>query len=377
MEMSAGRKWLLIFGFCTFFGLLSASTQYTEQLLEEHPEPFSLFLVYELTATYAFFLLLPLLFWFARRFPFQRSTWYAVLPLHILFSMGIGAAHTSLMTLGRTPLFPLLFGKPYQMGDPFYRYLMEYQKQVLVYAAVMLTIHLFRAHREKRAREKRAIELELEAAQLRSRLAEAQLNVLRGEVQPHFLFNTLNMISSLMYEDVARADRMIGQLSSLLRVTLDHGQKPKVQLGREIDFARSYLEIMSGRFEDRLRFRFNVPSRLTGALVPGFLIQPLVENAVKHGMRDNQGILEVSIEVSADQGNLSVEVLDNGPGLDGPPSQAMGHGLGLSNTRDRLERLYGGRFRFEIDNRQEGGCAVRIEIPLEFDDSAAGTREVA
>ncbi len=372
MKTEKLRKWLLLFAFCTFMGLLTASTFYTEDLLEGSPTPFYYFLVNELTAAYSFFLLLPAMLAFIERFPFRRSNWYALLPLHLPFSMAVGAAHTTLMTLSRTLLYPILLSRSYEMGDPLYRYLMEYQKQVLIYAAAVITVHLFHAQREKRAKEKEAAELELQAAQLQSRLAEAQLNVLRGEVQPHFLFNTLNMISTLMYEDVGRADRMITLLSSLLRISLDHAHRPKVRLGREVDFARAYLEIMSSRFEDRLQYRFDVPSQLLTALVPSFVLQPLVENAVKHGDLGDSGSLLVIVSASAAGGRLAMEVLDNGPGVEGETSEAMRRGIGLSNTRDRLEQLYLGRYRFEIGNRPEGGCAVRVEIPLEHDEGASG-----
>jgi sensor histidine kinase YesM len=365
MNADTLRKWLLLFAFCTFMGLLTASTFYTEDLLEGTPTPFYYFLVNELTAAYSFFLLLPPMLVFIDRFPFRGSNWYALLPLHLPFSMAVGAAHTTVMTLSRTLLYPILLSRSYEMGDPLYRYL--------------ITVHLFRAQREKRAKEKEAAELELQAAQLQSRLAEAQLNVLRGEVQPHFLFNTLNMISTLMYEDVGRADRMIALLSSLLRTSLDHAHRPKVRLAREVDFARAYLEIMSSRFEDRLQHRFDVPSQLLTALVPSFVLQPLVENAVKHGDLGDRASLLVIVRVSARSGRLAMEVLDSGPGVEGETSEAMRRGIGLSNTRERLEQLYGGRYRFEIGNRPEGGCAVRVEIPLEHDNGASGadSREVA
>jgi LytS/YehU family sensor histidine kinase len=239
------------------------------------------------------------------------------------------------------------------------RILYEFYKDIILYPALIgLTrgIDYYRKHREH----------ELHSEQLQRRLVEAQLQNLRGQLSPHFLFNTLNMISARMYEDVADADRMITRLSDLLRMTLRSSAEPEVLLRTELEMLNLYLEIMKARFSDSIRVRMDIDPKAAQFMVPSLLLQPIVENAFRHGAgtKIDAGLIE--IVTSARNGTLSLIVRDNGPGIDGNPQAGIGKGFGLSNTAERLRQLYGDRHRMQIHNRpasEGGGLEVSIEIP--------------
>jgi LytS/YehU family sensor histidine kinase len=195
-------------------------------------------------------------------------------------------------------------------------------------------------------------------------LKETQLQALKGQLQPHFLFNTLNMISSLMYEDVEKADSMITRLSDLLRMSLEQTDRETIPLSQEIEFAEAYLEIMKSRFQDRLEFRRDVDNSILESQVPVFLLQPLIENAIKYGDQGAANKLLVTLSAQKKDNNLLLEIIDNGPGQDGGSQRDSGTGVGLANVEERLERLYGIAHSFQAGNRPSGGFVVRLEIPL-------------
>jgi LytS/YehU family sensor histidine kinase len=200
-------------------------------------------------------------------------------------------------------------------------------------------------------------------------LAEAKLQNLRGQINPHFLFNTLNMISARMYEDVPDADRMITQLSDLLRMTLRTSDEPEVPLRNEIDMLNLYLEIMKGRFAESIRVNLSVDPNTQNTMVPSLLLQPLVENAFRHGAGNNVEGGNIEIVTSAHNGTVSIIVRDNGPGVAGDPKTALHQGFGLSNTAERLRQLYGDQHQLRINNRpasEGGGLEIAIEIPARF-----------
>lgn len=363
-ETTPLKKWLILFAICTFLGLLSFSTMYTEELLDDGPTPPLIFLINEATGAYGVFALLPLTLWFISKFRFTTSNWFLMVPTHLLASMIFGVAHTLIMTGSRIWLYAALGLGPYRIGDPFYRFLMEYQKQALTYSGILIAVYLIGSYRENREREKRTAKLELQAAQLQSRLKETQLQALKGQLQPHFLFNTLNMISSLMYEDVEKADSMITKLSDLLRMSLEQTDKETIPLSQEIEFAEAYLEIMRSRFQDRLEFRSDVESSILQCKVPVFLLQPLIENAIKYGDQGASSKLCVTLSAQKEGTQLVLEVTDNGPGHDGGSQGDSGTGVGLSNVEARLERIYGTAHEFEAGNGPAGGFVVRLSIPL-------------
>ncbi len=215
--------------------------------------------------------------------------------------------------------------------------------------------HAVDSSRKLRARE-------VQATQLEAQLATARLQALEDQLHPHFLFNTLNTLSSLIYEDVAAADKVIRDLSALLRLALDNAGTHTVALAEEVRFVELYLEIMKTRYPDRLQVDMHIHPDTLSVEVPNLLLQPIVENSIKHGLEATGGTGEVTVSSGIDGHRLWVEILDNGPGLGGDSVEG---GVGLRNTRDRLAQLYGDDCGFTIANRDDGGgVRVRVELPV-------------
>ena len=193
--------------------------------------------------------------------------------------------------------------------------------------------------------------------------SEARLRTLEAELQPHFLFNTLHAISSLVHTNPDGADRMISRLSDLLRLTFDRSGAARVSLQEELEFLQKYLEIEQTRFHDRLSVQFDIDPDTLDAEVPRLILQPLVENAIKHGVSPKPGAGLVQISTRRQGENLWIEVSDNGVGLSAGARARLRSGVGLSNTRDRLECLYGAAHRIEFSDETKG-LAVRLEFPF-------------
>jgi two-component system, LytTR family, sensor kinase len=226
----------------------------------------------------------------------------------------------------------------------------------MVYSTVLGLSYALAYYRESQARA-------VKEAQLETQLVEAKLRTLEAELHPHFLFNTLHAISSLVHTNPDSADRMISRLSDLLRLTFDRSGTARVSLQKELEFLQKYLEIEQTRFQDRLSVRFDVDPDTLDAEVPRLILQPIVENAIKHGVSPKPGAGLVQI-VSRRRGDtLWLEVSDNGVGLSAGARARLRSGVGLSNTRDRLECMYGPAHRIEFSD-EANGLAVRLEIPF-------------
>jgi two-component system LytT family sensor kinase len=204
-------------------------------------------------------------------------------------------------------------------------------------------------------------ERDTRAAQLNAQLTRAELQALRNQLHPHFLFNTLNSIAALMHEDVQAADDMLADLSHVLRVYLSANDAQEITLGQESELLRTYVGIQKRRFEDRLSAVFDIPSALLQAAVPTLLLQPLVENAILHGIAPRPRAGEIRISAKEAGSKLVLEISDDGDGL--PPGYR--EGIGLSNTRSRLRQLYADRQSFEMNN-MPSGVTVRVTLPLRF-----------
>jgi len=230
---------------------------------------------------------------------------------------------------------------------------------VIIYWAIVAAVHYADQHRLVRERDLRASQLETE-------LARAQVDALRMQLHPHFLFNTLNTISGLMREDVEAADLMLAQLSELLRRTLATDRRQEVPLAEEIQWLRAYLAIQQTRFGPRLRVDIDVPDDCEAALVPALILQPLVENAIRHGFGATPGPGSVAIAARRDSGRLRIDVIDGGPGVAVP----IREGYGLRNTRSRLRAMYGdaGASLTVTDRGDARGTRSRLDVP--FADSA-------
>ena len=341
---------LLLFAFGTAFGLLQFSYRYLDVLARDARESPWVKLIEEFTGAYACFFFVPAVIWTTRRFPPGVGRKLRYLPIHLVVMVLAGFTATSVMWGSRTLLFPLAGLGPYDYGRMPTRYFMEFPLQVLWYSiTVGLTLLYDRQTR---------------ATQLEKSLAQAQLHNLRLQMQPHFLFNTLNTISSVMYEDVRVADKMIARLSDLLRMSLEQGGAQEVTLEREIEFLRLYVETMKARFEERLNVAIDAADDTRGALVPPLLLQPLVENSIRYGA-DAHSIVEVQVSARRENGTLLLEVRDHGPGMKGAR-----RGIGLTNTEERLDRLYGGSDH--LDLRNDGGLVVTVKVPFHVDPDPVG-----
>ncbi|MGC3982460.1 MAG: histidine kinase [Steroidobacteraceae bacterium] len=215
-----------------------------------------------------------------------------------------------------------------------------------------------------RARQEQARLLQTQAMQLRAELAEARLGLLRSQLDPHFLFNTLNTVSSLMEKDARGARRMIAQLSALLRDSLED-KDLEVPLERELSFLRRYIDIMQTRFHGRLSVVENIEPETLSAMVPTLVLQPLVENAIKHGIANLDGIGRIEIRAQHIDGQLLLSVIDNGTAAEKwLHAEQTGTGLGLSNTRARLSQSYGANQSLDVHSNVEGGVMVRVMLPF-------------
>ncbi len=211
-------------------------------------------------------------------------------------------------------------------------------------------------------------EHQLQTAELQRELVEARLAALRMQLNPHFLFNTLHTVSALIHENPDAADRVVARLSDLLRLTLDASKPQEVPLSEEMEFLDRYLQIEQTRFTGRLKIDKQIEPAALPALVPYLILQPLVENAIRHGIepREESGVL--SIQAHRRNGRIELRIRDDGAGLGGKDSEPLREGIGLSNTRSRLRHLYGEDFRFELLPRLEGGLEACVDIPYRTDN---------
>jgi LytS/YehU family sensor histidine kinase len=264
--------------------------------------------------------------------------------------------HTTSNFLSRTALFHLLGLGEYRYGTLPTRYAMEFPKDLIIYFLLFSFLYLFEHYRGARERQ-------LRAAQLEAQLADAQLHNLQAQLQPHFLFNALNAISSIMYEDLGRADRMISRLSDLLRRALHASRAQEVTLGEELELLEAYLDLMRARFAERLRVRIAIDDELRRAVLPALILQPLVENAIQHGAPHPPALAEIEVRGHREGDALVLEVQDNGPGLRRPDDDLIGRGVGLTNTAERLRGLYGPAAGLAWHEVPDGGLSVRVWLP--------------
>jgi len=360
------RLWFVIFGGWTLFGLFFSCQVYINFAYLGRPEPIGRVLPAWLICSYLWALLTPVVIHLAQRFPIEREVLVRRLAVHLLF----GSLFSSLQLGVYTFTFQILLGdpsKPVVLFQAFQRMLVaEFHFNLLLYFTVVGLYQSFDYYRRFREREKRAAQLELEAAQLETQLTRAQLDALKMQLHPHFLFNTLNSISVLMQEDVVAANQMLLRLSELLRVALKNTESNEVTLRQELDFLRSYLEIEQTRFQDRLKINIEAPPETLDARVPNLILQPLVENAIRHAVAPRASETLVEIRSERQNGHLRLLVSDNGEGIVEKPAES--NGIGLANTRARLEKLYGTQHEFKLLSAVGGGLEVSITIPFHTKD---------
>ncbi|MGZ8900065.1 MAG: sensor histidine kinase [Limisphaerales bacterium] len=305
-------------------------------------------------------LFLPVVAWLSFRFPIERKNLIRNVALHFLACLlVVGANRVSFRVVekisprGERPVRPV--GPPAAFGVFLG---LRAALDVLVYWSLVGVCQAVTNFRRSQERERRAAELE-------ARLASAQLQALRMQINPHFLFNTLNSIAALIYVNPRAADEMLGDLSELLRRSLDSMEEQEVPLARELEFVGAYLSIEQKRFGERLRLERSVPEELMKALVPALILQPLVENAIRHGIEPQRDPGVISIEAEQEGKQLHLVVRDSGRGLpDGEPDSSGRRGIGLANTQARLLGLYGQNQKFFFGKAEPQGCRVDIRLPF-------------
>ncbi|MFB3904550.1 MAG: sensor histidine kinase [Acidobacteriota bacterium] len=330
-----------------------ASHEYFSHLANNHRLPFLYPFVWELTGHASTLLLIPLIYLFIRRFPIRRPHAWAWILLHVAASLGFSLVNTTVFNEARLRIYEWFDLGEYGYGNVYFRYLYEFQVFLLAYWSFYGALLLYTYVVANREREGRTLRLEAE-------LNQARLDVLKTQMNPHFLFNTLNTISSVMYENAPAADRMISLLGQMLRRTLDRADRQVVPLCDDLELLELYLEIMRARFGDRLSADIDIAGPARNALVPSFLLQPLVENSLKFNRTAGTQVVAVRVRAAQTGHWLELAVEDNGPGL--PPD--FRPGTGLSNLNKRLEYLYGEDHEVKLQDRPEGGLRVTIRLPF-------------
>jgi two-component system LytT family sensor kinase len=295
----------------------------------------------------------PLVFLLAGRFPLRQRNLWKTLPLHFLASLVFCAGWAIAGAMLRALLVPRTDNDWFP--SPLEWFLTSLPFGFAVYFAVLATEHAFRFLLESRQRE-------TQAALLAAQLAESRLGALRMQLNPHFLFNSLNTILVMVRDgDDVSAAASIERLAGVLRRVLKMDQEHEIALADEIEFLEQYLAIEEARFSDRLRPRFDISQSLRRAAVPELVLQPLAENAIRHGIgkRTDSGVLVISARRDGD--DLVLTVQDDGAGLS---AAGIGEGVGLSNTRERLATLYGEHARLELSAGDRGGAVATIRLPF-------------
>ncbi len=355
---TSGRSLLRLAGlaaFWTLVGLAFASQFYLSSTLLGRSVTWGQAISYSLGDWYVWAALSVPVIWLARRFPPEGAKPWRTATIHFVAALVCSLVYV-LLRAGVGLVHSLIIDEPVTFAEVFRPLLVRtFPFNLLIYGVIITISHALDYYRKYHERTVHALELE-------KHLTEARLQSLLRQLKPHFLFNTLNGIASLMHSDVNAADKMLVRLSELLRLTMHHRGQPLTSLREEIAFIEKYFDIERIRFRDRLTTEILVAPDLLDVPVPSLIIQPLVENAIRHGTEPHARPGRIVVEVRREPGGVLLLVRDNGRGL--PEGGFTREGIGLANTRERLQQLYGDRHRFELRNATEGGLEVRITIPV-------------
>lgn len=347
----------IVFGVWTLIGLLFATSIHLASVARGRPRALVETLSVVALDVYGWALITLAVFWLVRRYPLERGRWRSSVPAYV----AAGIVFAVLRALALHYLYAGLAHAGLVAADPsrtlalaLYSIVAPNFVTFWLLVAAALAVDYARRYRER----------ELRSVQLQNQLAGAQLQMLKMQLHPHFLFNTLHAVSTLVHSDPDAAERMIASLSELLRTTLAREQAQEVTLREELEFLAPYLEIEQTRLGDRLAVRTEVGPDTADALIPHLILQPLVENAVRHGIAPRREGGEIEISAARSDGSLRLVVRDNGRGMRSPGQMERPEGIGLANTRARLEQLYGAGQRFEVESAPDRGTRIEITIPF-------------
>ncbi|HZQ91617.1 MAG TPA: histidine kinase [Terriglobales bacterium] len=348
------KKLLVGTSVCAFLGAFFAAHTYLAYAYNGPPISWSMAFMLAMTNWVLWGLAAPIVLWLARRLPVERRKWVWTIPAHVVLAVVFAVAHMVLLVW----LSPLVghYKPNYTVAQGVRAYMTSrFNMEFLTYwgmVAIGTAVQYYRRLQER----------QLQTAQLETSLAQAQVQLLRAQMNPHFLFNTLHAISTLVYRDPSAADQMISRLSDLLRLSLESGSEPRITLAQELDLVNRYLEIEQIRFGERLQVERAIADDTLHADVPSMLLQPLVENAIKHGIGQRSAGGRVSLRAWRQNSDLRIELRDDGPGFRNGNGAARG--FGLNNTRQRLAQMYPDRHVFELSNPPGGGAQVNIALPF-------------
>ncbi len=363
-ETPGGRLWfriLLLVGLWTLPGILVGSQLFFHdrvQGLNVYPHLWPRYVIWQLVGWYFWIPVTPFILLLGRRVPVGLGRKWTGILVHVVVASLVSLFFAAWNTLLARPIAPR--ETVYEL-DPTYFFnsfvLQRFHTSLLTYVVILGVGYGFEFYRQNRKRE-------LQASQLQAQLAQAQLQALKMQLHPHFLFNTLNSISMLVRKGGQKeAVKMLAGLSDLLRLALENAGTQVVTLKQELSFLERYLELQRIRFRDRLTVKMVVDPDTLSAEVPNLILQPIVENAIRHGIDRHSGAGLVEIRARQKDGCLRMEVRDDGPGFSATAGTHGNEGVGLTNTRQRLERLYGDKHRFEIGDAPGGGALAVLEIP--------------
>ena len=351
------QRFLLGVGVWTLLGTSFALSSYLNALQNNVHIPWRRIFSAYLVDFYLWGLLSPVIFRLAKRFELRQR-----FPRNLSVHIGVSIVMTLVVLSAAAPLV-WFFGYPNLARSPTLLDLWRdnafsvyyFHQGLTIYWATLAVAHALHYYQGLRRGEARA-------ARLSAQLAQAQLQALKMQIHPHFLFNTLNSISALIHKDVEAADAMIAKLGDFLRLTLKTSDAQTVRLVQEIEFLKCYLDIERIRFDDRLVVSFDIQPNALEHIVPNLILQPIVENAVRHGVARQPGVGRINVSAFDRNGRLNLQVQDNGPGLSVNPN-AVNSGIGIRNTRARLQQSYGNDYRLDINEAPNGGAVVTLEIP--------------
>ena len=365
-DLPVRPSWLLVLG--PFVGIASGSLSYLLQSwinprIVDHPIGQYVWVVlFNIFSWTSWLALVPVTWWLASRVRVGGGRRFGAVGFHVVGSVSMAALHCAMNAGLRMALYALSGqeaapGHPITFAGQFtITMLFGFEWEVLLYWGIVAAHHAIRSSRELRQRE-------VHEARLEARLVEARLDALQRQLHPHFVFNTLHAIAALLHRDPDGAESMLVRLGDLLRAVFRSQAQQEVPLGREIELLQQYLDIQRMRFGASLRAEIDVPAALRDTLVPVLMLQPLVENAIKHGFgeRADGGRIRVSARRTGEQLQIAVE--DNGRGASARDLQHLNEGIGLSNTRARLEHLYPGHHSLSVSSPSAGGFAVILTVP--------------
>lgn len=358
-------KWLVVWAVWTIVGFYFTSQSVLQSQISGNPTSFWRVLSWQLFSGYVWFALSPLILWLGRRFPFETGKWKTSLPIHLVASILIAFFQLAIDAF----VLPKLGYLNRYLSESFWEnyrvfVLVNLHFSVSIYWGVLGIYQAIRYYRKYRERE-------LQTSQLEARLAMTRLQVLKMQLHPHFLFNTLNAISELVYKDPDSAERMIGDLSDLLRMSFQNLEVQEVSLKQELEFLRKYLEIEQMRFHDRLHVEMKIAPETLDAQVPNMILQPLVENAIRHGLAPRSEGGKIEIGALRSNGHLEISVSDDGVGVPFGDVENLPEGVGLSNTRRRLKHLYGERHQFALRSAGQAKNGLQVNLTIPFKEAQA------